>query len=248
MPGVDRGRGGTAASRILWWGSLGVLALPIVWALWGTSAMSRETATVIPPPALDEPAAAGAAPETAVLAGGCFWGVQAVFQHVNGVRRVLSGYSGGTAPSARYDIVSAGRTDHAESVEIVFDPAIVSYGTILQIFFSVAHNPTELDRQGPDVGRQYRSAIFAKDERQQRVARSYIAQLDKAGVFRRPIVTRVDELTSFHPAEAYHQDYATLHPENPYIVYNDLPKVENLKRVFAALYRDAMPTRTGASR
>src|SRR5207253_817842 len=137
---------------------------------------------------------------TAVLAGGCFWGVQAVFQHVNGVRRVLSGYAGGTAASARYDIVSAGRTDHAESVEIVFDPAIVSYGTILQVFFSVAHNPTELDRQGPDVGRQYRSAIFAKDERQQRIARAYVAQLDEAGVFRRPIVTQVGELTSFYPA------------------------------------------------
>jgi len=195
-------------------------------------AVAAETATLVPPPVVDEPAEARGGSETAVLAGGCFWGVQAVFQHVNGVTRAVSGYAGGTKETADYHTVSTGRTGHAESVEITFDPSIVSYGTILRIFFSVAHDPTQLDRQGPDVGPQYRSAIFVNDDEQRRVAESYIAQLGDAKAFSRPIVTKVDALTGFYPAEAYHQNYATLHPENPYIFFNDRPKVANLARLF----------------
>jgi len=200
-------------------------------------ARTAERATVIPPPAADAPAAT-AASETAVLAGGCFWGVQAVFQHTMGVTQAVSGYAGGTKETAEYEVVSSGRTGHAESVEIKFDPRQISYCRILQIYFSVAHNPTELNRQGPDEGTQYRSAIFYTSPEQQRVAQAYIAQLDKAGVFKHPVVTQVNELKGFFPAEAYHQDYATLHPNNPYIYYNDLPKVENLKQAFPDLYRD----------
>jgi peptide-methionine (S)-S-oxide reductase len=243
MSDVREKRGSGSARRIGWRGLLGVLAVPAVWAVWSALAVSAETATVIPPPAVDEPAAvkesAAGSSETAVLAGGCFWGVQAVFQHVKGVDKVLSGYSGGTKETAEYPIVSSGRTGHAESVEVTFDPSVISYGKLLQVFFSVAHNPTELNRQGPDVGTQYRSAIFVRDDAQRRVAESYIAQLDKAGVFRRPIVTRVDNLTAFYTAEAYHQNYATLHPNNPYIAYHDLPKLDNLRNVFPDLYRDA---------
>jgi len=201
-------------------------------------ARTAESATALPPPAVDPPAAATDTSETAVLAGGCFWGVQAVFQHVKGVSQVLAGYSGGAKDTAQYEVVSSGTTGHAESVQIKFDPRQISYGRILQIYFSVAHDPTELNRQGPDVGTQYRSAIFFADAAQQKVAQAYIAQLDKAGVFKNPIVTKLTPFTAFYPAERYHQNYATLHPDNPYIYYNDLPKVENLKRLFPDLYRD----------
>jgi peptide-methionine (S)-S-oxide reductase len=195
-----------------------------------------EPAIVLPAPAIDQ-ASASAAPQTVVLAGGCFWGVQAVFQHTNGVIKAVSGYAGGEKKDANYDAVSSGRTGHAESVEVTFDPKVISYGKILQIYFSVAHDPTEVDRQGPDEGPQYRSAIFASDEAQQDVASAYISQLDRSGVFKQPIATKVGALKGFYPAEDYHQDYATLHPENPYIVYNDLPKIENLKRMFPDRYR-----------
>jgi peptide-methionine (S)-S-oxide reductase len=198
---------------------------------------TAETAVAVPAPLIDEPKAAGAVSETAILSGGCFWGVQAVFQHVKGVDQVVSGYSGGTKENASYPKVSTGATGHAESVKITFDPRIVSYGTILQVYFSVAHNPTELNRQGPDAGTQYRSAIFVTNDSQKQIAETYIAQLDKAHVFASPIVTRVAPLDAFYPAEGYHQDYATLHPDNSYIAYNDLPKVENLSQLFPALYR-----------
>jgi peptide-methionine (S)-S-oxide reductase len=196
-----------------------------------------EPATVLPAPAEDQPAAQNGGLQTAVLAGGCFWGVQAVFQHTNGVTKAVSGYAGGSKETADYEIVSSGRTGHAESVEVTFDPSVISYGSILQIYFSVAHDPTELNRQGPDEGPQYRSEIFTSDETQRNVAAAYIAQLDHAGAFKQPIATKVGTLTAFYPAEAYHQDYATLHPNNLYIVYNDLPKVENLKRLFPDRYR-----------
>jgi peptide-methionine (S)-S-oxide reductase len=220
-------------------GLVAALLVSLGWTVWTTLAVSGEAATAIPAPAVDAPAPQGAASETAVLAGGCFWGVQAVFQHVKGVTQAVSGYAGGTKETAQYPTVSAGRTGHAESVAVTFDPRIVSYGTILQVYFSVAHNPTELNRQGPDIGTQYRSAIFASDAAQRRVAEAYIAQLDRAGVFRGPIATEVDGPAGFFPAEAYHQNYATRHPDNPYIAINDLPKVENLKRVFPLLYQEA---------
>jgi peptide-methionine (S)-S-oxide reductase len=162
----------------------------------------------------------------------------AVFQHVKGVSQAVSGYAGGSKETATYEVVSSGETGHAESVQVTFDPRQISLGRILQIYFSVAHDPTQLNRQGPDVGTQYRSAIFYHDESQKSMAQAYIAQLDKAGVFHRPIVTQVTQLTGFYPAEAYHQDYATLHPNSPYIAFNDLPKVDNLQHVFADLYRE----------
>ncbi len=196
-----------------------------------------EPAIVAPAPALDEPVPSGATSEKAVLAGGCFWGVQGVFQHVKGVQQVVSGYSGGAKDTASYNMVSTGRTGHAESVEITFDPRVVSYGTILQVYFSVAHDPTERDRQGPDVGSQYRSEIFTANAAQKQVADAYVAQLSRAGVFAHPIETRISTLAAFYPAEAYHQDYATLHPDNGYIAYNDLPKIDNLSRLFPSLYR-----------
>ena len=189
-------------------------------------------------PAVDlKPAAGGAhRPETAVLAGGCFWGVQGVFEHVRGVGRVVAGYSGGAANTAEYETVSDGATGHAESVQITYDPAQISYGQILRIFFSVALDPTEVDRQGPDTGTQYRSEIFYDTPEQEQIARAYIAQLDQAHAFVRPIATRVDPLTGFYPAEAYHQDYLVRNPSNPYIVINDLPKVNDLRRLFPDSY------------
>jgi peptide-methionine (S)-S-oxide reductase len=226
-------------SKILPRSLFAVLLVALAWTLWTNLAVSGEAATVIPAPLVDPPPQQGAASETAVLAGGCFWGVQAVFQHVKGVKQAVSGYAGGTKDSAQYETVSSGGTGHAESVEVTFDPGVISYGSILQVYFSVAHNPTELNRQGPDTGTQYRSAIFARDEAQRHVAEAYIAQLDKAGVFRSPIVTEVNDLTGFYPAEAYHQNYATRHPNNPYIAINDLPKLGNLKRLFPALHQDA---------
>jgi peptide-methionine (S)-S-oxide reductase len=214
------------------------LLLCLLGVFWQGPGCAAEPATVIPAPAVDAPAPSATGSQTIVLAGGCFWGVQAVFQHVKGVSQALSGYAGGTKETAIYEVVSSGRTGHAESVQVTFDPRQVSLGKILQVYFSVAHDPTQLNRQGPDSGTQYRSAIFYQDDGQKRVAEAYIAQLDKAGVFSHPIVTQLTPLAGFFPAETYHQDYATLHPGNSYIVYNDLPKVDNLKRVFADLYRD----------
>ncbi|BAM92079.1 methionine sulfoxide reductase A [Bradyrhizobium oligotrophicum S58] len=195
---------------------------------------AAEEAVVIPPPAQDQPASDGL--ETAVVAGGCFWGVQGVYQHTAGVVSAVSGYAGGTKATADYRTVSSGSTGHAESVQVKFDPKKVSYGKILQIFFSVVHDPTQLNRQGPDSGTQYRSAIFTTSEAQKKVAEAYVAQLDKAKVFGKPIVTKIGKLEAFYPAEAYHQDYLTLHPSQPYIAYNDLPKIENLKKIFAENY------------
>ncbi len=196
-----------------------------------------DPAVAVPPPALDEQAGEGL--ETAVIAGGCFWGIQAVYQHVNGVANAVSGYAGGAEKDAAYYTVGSGRTGHAESVKVVFDPKQISYGKILQIYFSVAHDPTQLDRQGPDTGPQYRSEIFPQSEEQAKVARAYIAQLDGAHAFKGKIVTKVGAVkTAFYPAEAYHQDYAVLHPYQPYIVYNDAPKVLNLKKTFPDLWRE----------
>ena len=192
-------------------------------------------AAALPSPALDAaPAAKG--PQTAVFAGGCFWGVEAVFRHVKGVSSAVSGYAGGTVKNPTYEMVSSGRTGHAEAVHVTYDPAQVSYGQLLRVFMSVAHDPTELNRQGPDVGTQYRSAIYFVNDEQQRVARAYIAQLDAAKAFPRPIVTEVAPLAQFYPAEAYHQDYLASHKTQPYIVYNDLPKLDALKKEFPAIY------------
>jgi peptide-methionine (S)-S-oxide reductase len=223
--------------RALLFVPLVVLAVNAAWA---------EPAVVIPAPTLDAAAPAGAGSQTVVLAGGCFWGVQAVFQHTKGVTAAVSGYAGGDKQTAHYEMVGSGRTGHAESVAVTFDPRQISYGKILQIYFSVAHNPTELNRQGPDAGTQYRSAIFYANDEQKRIANAYIAELDKAHVFRAPIVTQLEVLHGFYPAEDYHQDFAVLHPSYPYIVFNDLPKVENLQRLFADTYRD-MPVTVMAS-
>jgi peptide-methionine (S)-S-oxide reductase len=198
---------------------------------------AAEDALMTPPPALDEPAPGAAASEVAVLAGGCFWGVQGVFQHVSGVTAAVSGYAGGARDTAHYETVSSGTTGQAEAVRITFDPQRISYGRILQIFFSVAHDTTELDRQGPDAGSQYRSAIFPTDRKQTRIAEAYIGQLDRAHVFAAPIVTEVEPGRAFFPAEAYHQNYLTLHPNEPYIAINDLPKIANLQRLFPQFYR-----------
>ncbi len=212
-----------------------ILAAGLLIAVQACSAASG--AVNLPPPAVDMPAPASkAAPQTAVFAGGCFWGVEAVFRHVKGVSSAVSGYAGGTVKSPSYEMVSSGSTGHAESVEVTYDPAQVSYGQLLKVFFSVAHDPTELNRQGPDRGTQYRSAIFTTSDEQARVARAYIAQLDRAKVFDAPIVTQVVALPAFYEAEAYHQNYAALHPMNPYIAFNDLPKVAHLKEQFPKLY------------
>ncbi len=182
------------------------------------------------------PTAAKSGTDTAVFAGGCFWGVEAVFEHMKGVKEAVSGYAGGSADNAKYEIVSTGTTGHAESVKVTYDPAQVSYSQLLQVFFTVAHDPTELNRQGPDVGTQYRSAIFYASDQQKRAAEAYIRQLEAGKTFRRPIVTQLVPLKAFYPAEAYHQNYLVNHPTQPYIVFNDLPKLENLKRQFPALY------------
>ena len=197
-----------------------------------------ESAVTIPPPAAEAPAQSGGL-ETAVLAGGCFWGIQAVYQHVKGVTNAVSGYAGGAQKDATYDVVSSGRTSHAESVRVTFNPREISYGKILQIYFAVTHDPTQLNRQGPDSGPQYRSEIFPQNEAQQKVAQDYIAQLDKTGVYKRPIVTKTNTMkVPFYAAEGYHQDYATKHPYQPHIVINDAPKVENLKKIFSDVWRD----------
>ena len=197
-------------------------------------AFAAEKAVPLPAPAQDIPSTAPT--ETAVFAGGCFWGVQAVFQHTKGVLNAVSGYAGGDKATAQYEIVGSGMTGHAESVQVTYDPKQVSYGKLLQIFFSVAHDPTQLNRQGPDTGTQYSSAIFTTNDEQKKVAEAYIAQLNAAKVYKKPIVTKVGPLDGFYAAEAYHQDYLTLHPSQPYIAYNDLPKIENLKRIFAENY------------
>ncbi|MGG5240780.1 peptide-methionine (S)-S-oxide reductase MsrA [Pseudomonas lurida] len=197
---------------------------------------ASEDVVAIAPPALDLPSDSGNL-QTAVFAGGCFWGVQGVFQHVQGVKNAVSGYDGGAASTAQYESVSDGDTGHAESVAVTYDPSTVSYGKLLQIYFSVAHNPTELNRQGPDTGTQYRSAIFAQNAAQQKVAQAYIAQLDAAKAFDKPIVTQIEMGKPFYPAESYHQDFLTENPSYPYIVINDLPKVAQLKKLFPDQYR-----------
>jgi peptide-methionine (S)-S-oxide reductase len=205
-------------------------------ALFSSTSRAEEGIT-IPAPAEDV-VPGHEATETAVLAGGCFWGVQGVFQHVEGVKNAVSGYVGGEKKTAVYETVGSGRTGHAESVQVTFDPKKISYGKILQIYFSVAHDPTQLNRQGPDRGTQYRSAIFPMNEKQAEVAKAYIAQLNQAKTFRAPIVTKIEPGHEFYPAEGYHQDFLVLHPNYPYIVFNDLPKVRNLKRLFPDLYRE----------
>jgi peptide-methionine (S)-S-oxide reductase len=198
---------------------------------------ARSNPVALPDPKLDIPRAAKPGKAVAVFAGGCFWGVEAVFEHVRGVTDATSGYAGGGALSAHYQLVGTGRTGHAESVRVTYDPSQVTYGQLLKVFFSVAHDPTQLDRQSPDVGPQYRSEIFTASKAQRDVAAAYIAQLDAAKVFDKRIATRVEPLDGFYPAEAYHQDYLRLHPDEPYIVYNDAPKLVELKRMFPALYR-----------
>jgi len=201
------------------------------------SCLASSKPVALPDAKVDAPLAAGKGMQTAVFAGGCFWGVEAVYEHVKGVDKVVSGYAGGTSATARYEDVGGGRSGHAESVRIVYDPAKISYGQLLKVFFSVAHDPTQLNRQGPDTGPQYRSVIFAGDESQAKIAKAYIAQLDAAHVFPKPIVTKVDGAKRFYPAEAYHQDYARRNPNDRYIVINDAPKVVHLKQLFPALYR-----------
>jgi peptide-methionine (S)-S-oxide reductase len=238
---------GAAAGR-------GFLLAPVVAALMliplvgftASMVQAAEPAVVIPPPTVDQAAASVVGLQTVVLAGGCFWGVQGVYEHTKGVTQAVAGYAGGKKETAHYEMVSTGRTGHAESVSVTFDPQQVSFGKILQIYFSVAHNPTELNYQGPDEGTQYRSAIFFANDEQKRVAGDYIVQLDKVHVFGEPIVTRLEPLTGFYPAEDHHQDFLVLHPTYPYIAYNDLPKVDNLKRLFADVYRD-MPVTVIAS-
>lgn len=199
-------------------------------------AWAAQSQVSAPPPLVDEPLARTSGSEKAILSGGCFWGMQLVFQHVKGVRQVLSGYTGGAAQTANYEAVSTGTTGHAETIEVVFDPHVVSYGTLLRVYFSVATDPTELDYQGPDEGPQYRGEVWPMNDLQRRIAQSYVAQLTAAHAFRAPIVTRIDGAGSFYPAEAYHQDFATLHPDNPYIATFDAPKARALAKMFPDLY------------
>jgi peptide-methionine (S)-S-oxide reductase len=206
-----------------------------VWlaALAGTCAMAR----MLPDPTIDIDRATAPHKETAVFAGGCFWGVEAVFEQLAGVQKVVAGFAGGEAKTAHYEIVSTGRTGHAESVEVTYDPAQITYGQLLKIFFAVAHDPTEKNRQGPDDGTQYRSVIFYKDAGQQRIAEAYIKQLDDAHVFKKAIVTQVTPLTHFYPAEGYHQEFVKRNPTYPYVVYNDLPKLAELKKEFGGMLK-----------
>lgn len=240
MVHISRPRAALATSL----GVLGVAAAVFVGSQSGGSTfsparlvgMGTATSFVVPAPTVDEPASS--TQETAVLAGGCFWGVQGVFQHVKGVTQATSGYAGGEQSTADYDTVSTGTTGHAESVRITYDPAQVTFGQLLRIYFSVVADPTQLDRQGPDEGTQYRSAIFAQNPTQLRVADAYIAELSQAAVFGGPIVTKVESDTGFFPAEQYHQDYLNSNPSSPYIAMNDMPKVDGLKTMFPASYRD----------
>ena len=223
----------TTFSRLSLCAAIGALAIA---ATVTSRALAAEDAVKIPAPAVDVQSSDGL--QTAVLAGGCFWGVQGVFQHTTGVVNAVSGYAGGSKMTANYTLVSTGTTGHAESVQIKFDPKKISYGKILQIFFSVAHDPTQLNRQGPDSGTQYRSAIFTTSGEQKKVAEAYIAQLEGSHAYGRPIVTKVSALDEFFPAETYHQDYLTLHPNQPNIAFNDLPKIDNLKKLFAENYSE----------
>jgi peptide-methionine (S)-S-oxide reductase len=215
-------------------------ALAVVAALLAVLSMSgwfrASAAKALPSPKVDESLAGAKGHETVVLAGGCFWGIQAVFEHVKGVTKATAGYSGGTVKNPGYEEVSTGATGHAESVEVIYDPSQITFGQLLKIFFSVAHDPTELNRQGPDEGTQYRSAIFYETPEQERIARAYVEQLTAATAFSKPIVTQIVPFKAFYRAEAYHQDYLVHHPDNPYIVYNDLPKLANLKKQFPDLY------------
>jgi len=220
--------------RAILWATAALMPL-VAMAFLQTAPKAEEAPVEIPPPALDaenEPASA-----VAVLAGGCFWGVQGVFQHVKGVTGAVSGYAGGSAETANYEDSSTGTSGHAETVEVTYDPSVVSYGQLLQIYFSVAHNPTQLNYQGPDHGTQYRSTIFPVTDEQAEVAKAYIAQLDEAGLFEGPIVTTIEPFEAFYPAEQYHQDFLTMNPTYPYIVYNDLPKLVALERLFPEEYR-----------
>lgn len=222
-------------TRLAMLGGAAMLAAVAV-ASWQSAGIAGEEAVVIPAPTVDEKPSSGL--EKAVFAGGCFWGVQGVFQHVKGVTNAVSGYSGGAADTAHYEMTSSGTTGHAESVEVTYDPSKVTYGQLLHVYFSVAHNPTELNYQGPDSGTQYRSTIFYASDEQKKIAVSYIAQLDKAKVYSAPIVTTLEAFKAFYPAEDYHQDFLTLNPTYPYIVYNDLPKIDNLKHLFPQLYSE----------
>jgi peptide-methionine (S)-S-oxide reductase len=217
-------------------GITAIVLVAVVASLVSRQVSAAESAVSLPNPAVDSTHAASAT-QTAVVAGGCFWGIQAVFQHVKGVQSATSGYSGGAAKTAEYEVVSTGETGHAESVQIKFDPAQISYGQLLKIFFSVAHDPTQLNRQGPDEGSQYRSVIFYDNDEQKRIAEAYISQLEQAKVFSGHIVTQLVPLKSFYAAEGYHQNYATLHPDNPYIAINDAPEVEHLRQQFPDLYK-----------
>jgi peptide-methionine (S)-S-oxide reductase len=214
---------------------LSAILLTLVFA-GATACSAADRASAVPSPAVDAPIAAAKSQQTAVISGGCFWGIQAVFQHVKGVINATSGYTGGSSITAQYEIVSTGVTGHAESVKITYDPSQVTYGQLLRVFFSVAHDPTELNRQGPDEGTQYRSSIWYANDEQQRIAEAYIAQLDNAKVFSGPIVTKVVPVKGFYAAEGYHQNYATNHPDDPYIVYNDAPKVVHLRQQLPELY------------
>jgi len=202
-----------------------------------SSLLSAESGRAIPPPTLDQPAQQPADHETAVFAGGCFWGIQAVFQHTKGVTNAVSGYAGGEKATAEYEKVGSGSTRHAESVKVIFDPKKISYGRLLQIYFSVAHDPTQLNRQGPDRGTQYRSTVFPMSDEQAKVAKAYIDQLNTANTFGKKLATTIEPGKPFYPAEAYHQDYLTLNPRQPYIVFNDLPKIVALKQIFPNVYR-----------
>lgn len=219
--------------------SIGVVTLATALAV-GADLYARADSIdkAIPVAAIDAPKPTVPSSETAVLAGGCFWGMQGVFEHVRGVTKVVAGYSGGAKATAFYELVGTETTGHAESVQITFDPRVVSYGEILRVYFSVAHDPTELNRQGPDSGPSYRSEIFAASPMQEKIARAYIAQLTAAHIFGAPIVTKIEKLNGFYAAEGYHQDFLIHNPNYPYIVYNDLPKIEALKRVLPAMYRD----------
>ena len=219
-------------SRLAIRGAVALAILVPLIALW-----RRPSAAAVTVPAPAEVSRPAPGLQTIVLAGGCFWGIEAVYEHIRGVTEAVSGYAGGAKSTADYEMVSSGATGHAESVRVTFDPSRVSLEKILQVFFSVAHDPTQLNRQGPDVGSQYRSAIFFADEEQSRVAKAYIDQLTKANVYKRPIVTQVVKLDGFYPAEEYHQDFAEKNPTYPYIVFHDKPKVENLKQRFPELYR-----------
>jgi peptide-methionine (S)-S-oxide reductase len=213
------------------------LAAMLALAVSACQPVSAASEVALPAPAIDAPKSASANDQVAVFAGGCFWGIEGVFDHIKGVRKATAGYSGGAAATAQYETVSSGTTGHAESVRVQFDPSKVSYGQLLQVFFSVALDPTELNRQGPDSGTQYRSALFYATPEQQRVADAYIAQLTKAKAFPAPIVTQVVPLKAFYPAESYHQHYLQLHPDNPYIVINDAPKLAHLKQLFPTMYQ-----------